>query len=31
MTGWMVYEAHNIARNQFFIDRWMQATKARGR
>ncbi len=30
MTGWMVYEAHNIARNQFFIDRWMQATKARG-
>lgn len=29
MTGWMVYEAHNIQRNQFFIDRWMQAAKAR--
>ena len=28
MRGWLVYEAQNIQRNGFFIDRWMQAAKA---
>jgi len=28
MRGWLVYEAQNIQRNSFFIDRWMQAAKA---
>lgn len=29
MTGWLIYEADNISRNQFFIDRWMDAAQAR--
>lgn len=28
MRGWLVYEAQNIQRNGFFIDRWMQAANA---
>jgi gamma-F420-2:alpha-L-glutamate ligase len=28
MKGWLVYEAQNVQRNCFFIDRWMQAAKA---
>ena len=30
MTGWLVYDQDNIKRNQFFIDRWMDAAKKRG-
>ncbi|MGI6655049.1 MAG: ATP-grasp domain-containing protein [Christensenellales bacterium] len=29
MTGWLVYEPDNITRNQFFIDRWLQAADRR--
>lgn len=28
-TIWLVYEANNITRNQFFIDRWHQAANSR--
>ncbi len=28
MRGWLVYEAQNVLRNDFFIDRWMKAAKA---
>ncbi len=27
---WLVYEGHNVARNQFFIDRWADAAKQAG-
>jgi len=27
---WLVYERNNIARNQFFIDRWYDAARVRG-
>ncbi len=30
MTGWLIYEADNVSRNQFFVDRWMAAAAARG-
>ncbi len=30
MNGWLVYERDNIQRNQFFVDRWMQAGARRG-
>lgn len=30
MTGWLVYETDNVARNTFFIDRWMDAAQTRG-
>lgn len=29
MTGWLIYDQDNISRNQFFIDRWMEAAKNR--
>lgn len=29
MTGWLVYDPLNVARNRFFIDRWMQAAAGR--
>lgn len=29
MTGWLIYEAFNVERNRFFIDRWMAAAQAR--
>ncbi|NLC33606.1 MAG: ATP-grasp domain-containing protein, partial [Clostridiales bacterium] len=28
MIGWLIYDADNIKRNQFFIDRWIGAAKA---
>lgn len=30
MTGWLVYEKDNVTRNQFFVDRWMQAAVSSG-
>ncbi|NLD52921.1 MAG: hypothetical protein GX650_08475 [Clostridiales bacterium] len=30
MTGWIVYDADNVERNRFFIDRWMAAAKEAG-
>lgn len=30
MTGWLVYERANVARNQFFIDRWLEGAQRRG-
>ncbi len=28
MTGWLIYEADNVARNTFFVERWLEAGAA---
>ncbi|MHC1785890.1 MAG: RimK family alpha-L-glutamate ligase [Christensenellales bacterium] len=30
MKGWLVYEARNVSRNRFFIDKWLAAAASRG-
>ncbi len=30
MTGWLVYDAGNVKRNRFYIDKWMDAARRHG-